>query len=274
MINNSIEDDRLFASLLIHRTLDHSLKHSLPTRKLSSLDYTIIYIFSGTGYLYIKHKMVSLQTGDFYVLNPMVEYYLQQDSSAYLHYLIIELNIYKQVYPLQYSPHGYHQVKGHRFLYEKIFHTILAIIKAIDPVPDFYLDYWVKGLLFLSYRCNVDLNGHGELALSHPEILKSKRYIDNNYTEPISLEALANLVNLSPSYFSRKFQEEIHESPRQYWLKKRLEHAEKLIKNTKIPLNKIAKQVGFNNYSHFSNQYKNKYGLSPRAFRNSESNND
>ena len=52
-------------------------------------------------------------------------------------------------------------------------------------------------------------------------------------------------------------------------IKHRLLLAKEKIASSNLPIYKIAEQCGYSNTEHFSRQFKNKYAMSPKAFRGS-----
>jgi len=52
-----------------------------------------------------------------------------------------------------------------------------------------------------------------------------------------------------------------------YHLRKRLEKAQVLLRETSIPVNEIAEDCGFKSFSHFSRTFKREYGISPSQIR-------
>src|SRR5215813_6867370 len=65
--------------------------------------------------------------------------------------------------------------------------------------------------------------------------------------EDLSLEVLAEHVNLSTSHFARQFREATGESPHQFVLRQRIERAKQLLQETDLPLAGIAVECGFAN---------------------------
>lgn len=76
-------------------------------------------------------------------------------------------------------------------------------------------------------------------------------FIDSNYPDPITLELLASLVGLSPSYLSRLFHERKGFTVRGYLNRCRIDRAVYLLRNTDRKIRDIACDCGFNNLSHF-----------------------
>lgn len=98
-------------------------------------------------------------------------------------------------------------------------------------------------------------------------IAKSVSYMESNFTEPLTLEEIAAISNLSPRHFSRLFASSYHTTPGNYILSLRMQHAGGLLKNTTLSIAQVAFQSGFNDSNYFSRQFRKFYNASPREYR-------
>ncbi|MNE61468.1 HTH-type transcriptional activator RhaS [compost metagenome] len=74
---------------------------------------------------------------------------------------------------------------------------------------------------------------------------------------------LAAHAELSEFHFARMFKHSTGQAPHQYVMQVRLQQAEKLLRNTLMPLTQIALDCGFSSASHFSHRFKAFYGHTP-----------
>ena len=95
-------------------------------------------------------------------------------------------------------------------------------------------------------------------------------YIDQHLHEKILLEQLADYTKLNPSYLSALFKKETNLSVSAYILKRRLEVAENMLKNTDYSCSEISSFLAFNSQSHFTEAFRRKNGITPKQFRNRE----
>lgn len=100
-------------------------------------------------------------------------------------------------------------------------------------------------------------------------ILEIKNYIDLHYAEHITLDSLAKVFHVSPSYISHKMTELIGISPINYLIKRRIGEAQLLIVSTGRPTSQIARLVGYENVDHFNNLFYKCSGMTSREFRES-----
>lgn len=104
---------------------------------------------------------------------------------------------------------------------------------------------------------------------SADEVLMNKimKVINENLSEPtLNVEMLANSVGLSRVHLHRKLKELTNLSSRDFIRNIRMQQAAKLLKEKKLTISEVAYAVGYNNLSHFSNTFKEYFGLSPKEY--------
>lgn len=92
-------------------------------------------------------------------------------------------------------------------------------------------------------------------------------YINDYLNRDLHIAELANLVQISPYYFSRLFKQSIGVTPHQYVTQCRIEKAKELLKKPDLSITYISQQVGFNDQSHFSKTFCKIVGLTPKKYR-------
>jgi|SRR3954464_4028226 transcriptional regulator GlxA family with amidase domain len=93
--------------------------------------------------------------------------------------------------------------------------------------------------------------------------------MDRHLAKPISVKELARAVNLSPSYLTRLFHTHLGCSPAHYDRVQRLDRAYELMMTSFLSVKEVMASVGWNDPSHFSRDFRARFGLSPRAVRDS-----
>jgi AraC-like DNA-binding protein/quercetin dioxygenase-like cupin family protein len=104
----------------------------------------------------------------------------------------------------------------------------------------------------------------------HDSIISAMRYIDTHYIEDLSIEEVANVFALSPSYFSSLFKNITSKTFTEYVNNIRISKAKELLKNTDKKVIDISYDVGFNNVYHFNRMFKQQIGISPLEYRKQE----
>lgn len=100
---------------------------------------------------------------------------------------------------------------------------------------------------------------------------RMKRFIEANAIETFKVDDLARHVGLSPSRASHFFKEYYGKTIIQYALEIRLSGAVDRMKYTPLSLAQISDSCGFKSYTFFHKAFKQKYGVSPAAFRSGHS---
>ncbi len=103
-------------------------------------------------------------------------------------------------------------------------------------------------------------------------IVRLTGVVESNLSdETLSPATLCDRVNISRAQLYRKLNELVGMSPVEFIRSIRLEHAARLLKTTNLTVQEIMYEVGFNNKSYFYREFGKVYGLSPKAFRESQS---
>ena len=101
-----------------------------------------------------------------------------------------------------------------------------------------------------------------------PESLRTiMELMRKNIDEPLTLAELAELSKISRRQMERLFQTHIDSTPSRYYLELRLNYARRLLTQTNESITNVALASGFVSTSHFSNCYKDTFGISPTATR-------
>ena len=100
------------------------------------------------------------------------------------------------------------------------------------------------------------------------KINEAKKFIEENFQEPLSVEKIAATINYSVSYFTKIFKDATKLSPYDYLLSLRLEKAKELLHKSEAPISQVAFLTGFNSVSNFIYFFKKHVGVSPLKFRN------
>lgn len=101
----------------------------------------------------------------------------------------------------------------------------------------------------------------------NPVVDRAIAYIQGHMTEKLSVEDIASSAGYSASYFSHTFAEETGMSPYQFLMKSRVEHAMQLLKTTRLTVQEIAFQCGFNSAANFCYTFRRMVSLSPHEYR-------
>ena len=122
-------------------------------------------------------------------------------------------------------------------------------------------------MLILTQICRAAHSGEAHHSQAEqPTLLTSSiEYIENNLSEPLTLDSVAAHFYISRSAVSKLFREEMDTSFHRFLTQRRLILAKQLISEGE-GMERVAQLCGFSDYSVFYKAFKKEYGLSPREF--------
>ncbi len=98
--------------------------------------------------------------------------------------------------------------------------------------------------------------------------LQVEEYITAHYTQDISLEEVAELLDFSPFYLSKLFKSTVGTSFIDYLTELRLNAAKDLLLHSQSSAKEIGEAVGYPNSNYFNKLFKKKTGFTPIEYRN------
>lgn len=93
-------------------------------------------------------------------------------------------------------------------------------------------------------------------------------FVKSNFKEPIALETISEIVNMTVPSFCRYFKKVTNKTFTQFVNEYRLVHASKLLLEQPITISEVCFESGFNNFSHFNKSFKAFTGQNPSEYRN------
>ncbi|MFS0838082.1 helix-turn-helix domain-containing protein [Paenibacillus sp. 1P03SA] len=101
---------------------------------------------------------------------------------------------------------------------------------------------------------------------------QARRYLEENYTEPATLERLAELLDSSPRHLSRLFKRKTGKSPIDYMVRLRMKKAKEMLVTTEMTLQEIAESIGYPDSYSMAKMFKKQTGIAPIRYRTEKRN--
>ncbi|MFK8164932.1 MAG: helix-turn-helix transcriptional regulator [Lewinella sp.] len=98
-------------------------------------------------------------------------------------------------------------------------------------------------------------------------IQDAESILTSSLQEPPTIPELARMVGINQQSLKQGFRQVYGESINKYLTDKRLEQAGVLMRSGETPIKEVASIVGYNSAGYFSKRFKDKYGVSPKEFR-------
>ncbi len=161
-----------------------------------------------------------------------------------------------------------------KWCFDLLSNLYFTYIMMTCDTPDNRIELMIKSFTFADKESVLELSKMfiKNLVLReenvHDEaIIKAISYIDENLEKEISVTSLAEMLYLSPNYFSRLFKKIMNEGCNEHIIRKRIEKSKYLLETTTIKSGEIAAMVGYNDTNYFSLAFKKYTGMSPTNYR-------
>ena len=119
------------------------------------------------------------------------------------------------------------------------------------------------------YRILAELSGsdgRGE-SVQNAAVLHAIAYMEHHFSEKLTIEQIADQVNLSEYYFSRLFRRCTSMSPHAYLVNLRITMARQLLTVSQKSVERIAEECGFHSTTNFIRSFREHVGCTPKQFR-------
>ncbi len=154
---------------------------------------------------------------------------------------------------------------------------LIALIDAETRAPGFASDLMIDGILraiatiLVRGDQPVEAGGANRVHMSRAKLNRVIDFVEARLDQPLSLEDLARIADLSPFHFSRVFKLTTGETPYHFVCSRRLARAQQLLTTEEMPLAELALVCGFASQSHFTAAFSKAFGTSPGRYRRARS---
>ena len=237
---------------------------------------------SGSAVIQIADSTHTLRKGDVYFVAPNVKYNFKDYSDAEIE--VVTLNFANHAAVTQdYMPQNiiralingnctpFAMVSPNEEVYTQMYDAIKNI-KAAETEKYEYFQLKVYsdmyGLFYYLFsRKYIKILDVENKSKKYRALVRVTNYIDEHYTEGISLDEVAGQTGISRYYVSHLFKELMNTTFVGYVNELRLNRAAMLLVTTDKPIIEIASISGFNNLSNFNRAFKMHFNKTPSAYR-------
>ena len=122
-------------------------------------------------------------------------------------------------------------------------------------------------LLVMSRLVKANLDKSSKRTETEMYVKKVKRYVEDNYSLPISVSDVASSVGLDRTYLYRLFIKSEGVSPSAYLSNYRLLKASEMLKDDALSISEISSSVGYKDVTYFYKVFIKKFGVTPKKYR-------
>jgi len=239
-------------------------------------DYYLIHtVFAGEGVFTIRGRTYRCSVGDTFVIFPGELFSYVADTEQPWHYAWVAFvgrSVGTTLAALGITPENAvvpGESGGMRHLYRRLRSSFQQ--SGYPVLADMEAGGWLRLLLGRLGQANRQRLTEKPAAESEIErqIGRAIRYLELQYTQPVSIEALAQSLGYHRTYLCKMFKQSTGVAPMQYLFKIRMERAKQLL-GTSMTIDQVASSVGFNDALYFSKQFRKWCGMAPSAYRRAE----
>jgi Response regulator containing CheY-like receiver domain and AraC-type DNA-binding domain len=155
--------------------------------------------------------------------------------------------------------------------WNRLYQALLAEPIAIE---DFFASWYSFEQWLLEVRERI--SRAAAKPLFSPEIqnsiVKAMSLVQQNISSPISSAEIAQMVNMSGSYFSQCFKQYVGQTYTDYVRDIRIERAKEYLRSTTRTIQWIAEQIGYSDEKYFSRLFREHTGILPSEYRQTADN--
>lgn len=237
------------------------------TERVNLNSFLIIYTISGKGLLKYENKEYHLDKGSLLFINCMKPHYYQAIGKGEWEFLWLHFNGTNALgYYEEYTKEGFDLLSVQdKFLMESTLRRIISINQKKLPYVETLTSNLIVNILT---EILIQKNSHNAVSIFIPDYVKeTMKYIDKNFSTHLTLEILADKVNISKFYLAKEFKHYTGSTVNEYIILSRLSYGKELLKYSELSINEITFRIGLNNVSHFINLFKSRENMTPLQFR-------
>lgn len=226
--------------------------------------YEIYLIESGACEYFIDNKVYKVERGDIVLIPEGVIHNTKYKNGNYSRMLI---NCSYKYIPSQFNlyPKSDYIYRNSK-VWDEIYNIFKKIMKEYHDKNSFaeeILESYAQILFLLILR---NKNNYTNNCTNNQLIGDAIKYIQENYSNDLTLKEISTQFCVSSEHFSREFKKVTSFGFSKYLNLLRLKKAQGLLKNSeKTKISDIAHQCGFYDSNYFSIKFKEMYGISPKA---------
>ncbi len=237
--------------------------------------YMFIFMFDDVTQISINGETIPAQYGKVFALEPNVEHHevYSNNTPKYIavmiesHFFKTQLSDYNINYENNYDnkiEYGYCEPSSSLINLLKRF-----MIESSSNLPGSgkLLEALSLEICHNLIRSIINISVEQETISDRLEVSRAITFIHTHIDEKITVNQIAQEVNMSASHFSRIFKREIGLSPLAYILNTRLDRVKKLLVSSNKTITQIALESGFNSSAYLAAAFMKKYNMRPSSYK-------
>ena len=274
---SSVQSDRILYTpsafargSLLHLQEVGTLKalHPHTSTRSGLVSYLCFLVLEGEGSLTYDGRQYSLKLGDCVFTDCRKTY---SHSTSDCLWSLSWCHFYAPFMPAIYEKYKergglpvFHPEKPDAF--QKIFVQLYVLAASSDYIRDMRINESLSALLTLLMQESWNPD-HVAVSKKRMELAAVKAYMDEHYTQKLTLDDLEAQFFINKYYLLKIFKETYGMTISSYLISKRITRAKQLLRFTQMTIDEVGCAVGMDGAGYFSRMFKKAEGISPKEYR-------
>lgn len=228
----------------------------------------LFYIVGGDGQFQINEKLFPVHSHQLVVVNPNIIHTEVSYEAHPLEYIVLGIEGVELTIPnsdeARYCIYSFPENNDVLTCMQKVLQEMQACKPKYQTACLAYMDII---LVHLMRNASVSVTQTSSRFPANRQCAAVRQYIDQHYKESLTLDMLAEKVNINKYYMAHAFKREYGVSPINYLITCRIREGKQLLAETDLSLSQIATVLGFSSSSYFSQSFRKAEGISPTEYR-------
>lgn len=233
------------------------------TRRKGFPYYLLLYTYEGEGGLEYKRKTYKMSSGTGCVIDCMEPHAYFTSGKKWKHCILHYAGKMAEWIQTQYMTDGtpiFVRKAGSPF--QKNLEELLCVNQKMDIYREYDVSMCLNKLLM-----DIVKEKNKEILVIPDDIRYLQCYLENNFTQDMTLDKIADFMNMSKYHLEREFKKYIGQPIIAYITELRMARAYYYLSNTNISIGQISEMSGFSDYPNFLKLFKARTNMTPREYR-------
>lgn len=243
-------------------------------RQQFTQSHILLVVTGGRGRLRLEDKEYQLRQDAIYVCPPMLTFGIVPDSVDHLEMYMLRFDVFMETRERNRRFQAIREKQMFPFWGEVSVQSPGQLLVYCDLIQNLWkqdnaLDRFRSQHIFYELWFHIFKHVHFSVADSGMALERARAYMEEHYSQNVTIEQLARIAEVSPKYFVDLYKKTYGSSAMDYLAELRISRAKQMMIQSHAKLREIAHQVGYNDEFYFSRKFKKAVGVSPTLYMKS-----
>lgn len=226
--------------------------------------FLLMVVVKGEGTVAFEGKTYAIKANDLVFLNCHKPHCYKSSGGWETYWVHFDSQLASHFFDLIYDRTGCVIPLFDNLCIKKNIEDIIQALSEEEPLAEPVVSAYLHTILT---ELIMHTNAFQNISQGTGFVLDAIIYIEANYDKQLTLQEVAEKVNMSLFHFSRVFKKETGYAPYEYIIKTRINHAKNLLKRSDKTVKQVAFEVGFNSETNFIQTFHRMTDMTPYVFK-------